>query len=104
LPPSPSLATIAITFFVAVGINLVALDLTFFVAVPIALAALAIALLPPLPLPFAITLFVARHLNAITIAHIFPITIARWQQQGNEYNNGDSHGGGGKYNNQLKTG
>jgi hypothetical protein len=80
LPPSPSLATNAIAFFVAVGINLVALDLTFFVAIPIALAALAIAPLPPLPSPFTITLFVARHLVAIAFAHIFEVTIARWQQ------------------------
>jgi hypothetical protein len=80
LPPSPSLAAIAIAFFVAIGIDLVALDLTFFVAVPIALAALAIALLPPLPLPFAIAIFVARHLVAIAIARIFAVAIARWQQ------------------------
>jgi hypothetical protein len=57
LLPSPFLAVFAIAFFVAIGIDLVALDLTFFVTVPIALAALAIALLPPLPLLFAITLF-----------------------------------------------
>jgi hypothetical protein len=104
LLPLPSLAAVAIVFFVAVGIDLVALHLTFFVPIPIALAALAITLLPPLPLPFAIALFVARHLVAIASARIFAIAIARWQQQGNENNGGDSNGSGGKYNNQPKRG
>jgi hypothetical protein len=129
-PPSPSILTIAlfvahhpshrrhpscrhrllllplpfIAFFLVVGINFVTLDLTFFVAVPIALAALAIALLPPLPSPFAIALFFARHLVAVVFARIFAVTIARWQQRGNKDNDGDSNGGGGKYNNQLKRG
>jgi hypothetical protein len=104
LPPSPSLAAIAIAFFIAVGIDLVALDLTFFVAVPIALAALAIALLQPLPSPFAIALFFARHLVAVAFVRIFAVAIARWQQRGDEDNGGDSDGGGGKYNNILKRG
>jgi hypothetical protein len=55
-------------------------------------------------LPFAIALFVARHLIAIAIMGIFAIAIARWQQQGNRDNGGNSNGGGGEYNNQLKRG
>jgi hypothetical protein len=104
------LATIALScrrcycLLCCLGIDLVALDLTFFVAVPIALAALAITLLPPLPLPFAIALFVTRHFVAITIVHIFAVAIARWQQRGNKDNGGNGGGGGGKYNNQLKRG
>jgi hypothetical protein len=62
------------------------------------------SLLPPLPLLFAITLFVACHLVAVALACVVAIAIARWQWQGNKNNGGNRNGGGGKYNNQLKRG
>jgi hypothetical protein len=58
----------------------------------------------PVPLPFAITLFVARHFFVVALAHVVAVAIATWQRHGNKDNGGDSDGGGEKYNNKLKRG